>query len=146
MRQRHLLPVLMLLSVLLAGCASQQRHLRASDEDLQAHQQRVEFLNQQYGRLGWPGWLEAVPVIHQSVERHINVSDGNGHTIGLQGDWVGLKAVWPVCFTTDQKVSGASRNIGTQDPHSFIYTDNVEAFTGPATVYGDCRDVAELHP
>lgn len=64
---------------------------------------------------------------------------------GLQVRVTNLKAHSPACFTTDQKVNGKTRFVKPDnfDPirnPSVLYTDNEIAYSGTATLWGDCSN------
>ena len=67
---------------------------------------------------------------------------------GFQVTVTNLVAAWPACFSTDRTVMTTAETRSHQSDirnASKLWTNNA-AYSGPATIYGDCSNWGQLNP
>lgn len=131
----------------------------STPESVDARGQRLLSADANYRSQGAAAWARQLNFSFGSIsqdarqpeEETFVESNGDNMTVvsGLQVSVTNLKASSPACFTTDQKVAGRSRFVKPDnfDPiknPSVLYTDNEVGYSGPATLWGDCSNWANL--
>jgi hypothetical protein len=112
-----------------------------------SRQENLEYLSEIYQSEGLEAWLRGAGMTFDSVTQLMSepisgTAFSNTAVTGIQIMARNLSVPWPACMDTDQPV-----DIGTDtrrvEPYKYT---NVTGFTGPVTVWIDCRDVAALYP